>query len=54
MLKFVPFLMNNFVDFMQKFNFEAEAFYLKRVLEKKPVNESYYTIIDLIIIFKDI
>ena len=32
MFKFIPFLMDNFVDFVEDNKFEAETFYLKKTL----------------------
>ncbi|KAM3137170.1 hypothetical protein pb186bvf_010716 [Paramecium bursaria] len=53
MVKFIPFLMNNFVDFVEEFNFNAEAHYLKIILKNKQEGERIYTMFDLILIFNN-
>ena len=53
MFKFVPFLMNHFVDFVEELKFYADTHYLKIILEKKPESERYYNIFDLIMILNN-
>ncbi|KAM3137175.1 hypothetical protein pb186bvf_010721 [Paramecium bursaria] len=49
-LKFVPFLMKHFAEYVFQNGFEAEDCYLKLVLSK-PADKKLYNIIDLIVIF---